>query len=306
MHSRIGDISKPVKTIKTSGRFLGCKEVLIAIVILLVGQNSFASSMENRLEISAFFLEGEVRIINSKNEWTRFHLIGTNAVVDVRNDIHIRLIKNPYHLPQTFPILAPMTGVNVLAGEVPSSFLHKYTLKYYLQLRDEYENLKMKYERGFIGKETNSANEKIVNKLDTDHIFGLNRNQWDVHTQTMVHLDKWEVQLAPKDTGTIVRFIDRKMQMGLTIQPYYPNENSPPDKLVVGSYFRKGTLPAFTEGFKQNLESQAAAELDPDYSVTSTYNTVQSLEVIQLIVTKNVHEGFLSSKNGSQTAIKSD
>jgi hypothetical protein len=295
-----------VNAIKTSGRFLGFKEVLIAIVILLAVQNSFASSLEKRLEISAFFLEGEVRIINSKNEWTRFHLVGTNAVVDVRNDIHIRLIKNPYHLPQTFPILAPMTGVNVLAGEVPSSFLHKYTLKYYLQLRDEYENLKMKYERGFIGKETNSADEKIVHKLDTDHIFDLNRNQWDVHTQTMVHLDEWEVQLAPKDTGTIVRFIDRKMQMGLTIQPYYPNENSPPEKLVVGSYFRKGTLPAFTERFKKNLESQAAAELGPDYSVTATYNTVQSLEIIQLIVTKNVHEGFLSSKNGSQTVTKSD
>jgi hypothetical protein len=299
LYSRIGDIPKPVKAIKTSSRILGFKEVIIAVVILLAGQNSFASSMDKRLEISAVFLEGEVRIVNFKNEWTRFHLVGSDAVVDVRNDIHIRLVKNPYHFPKTFPILAPMTAVNVLAGEVPSSFLHEYTLKYYLQLRDEYDNLKKKYERGFIGTETNSANEKIVNKLDTEHIFGLKRNEWDVHTQTTVHSDEWEVQLAPKETGTVVRFIDRKMQMGLTIQPHYPNDNSPPEKLVVGSYFRKGTLPEFTERFKKNLESQAAAELGPDYSVTATYNTVQSLEVIQLIVTKNAHKEYISSENDS-------
>lgn len=114
------------------------KQVFVG-VLALVGLLNPTTTVAELTDMITDFLEGEVQIIDFNNQVTRFRLVKNNAVVDVRNDIHIRLVDNPYNLPKTFPILAPMTAVELIDGKIPSNYIHKYTLKHYIALREKYE-----------------------------------------------------------------------------------------------------------------------------------------------------------------------
>ncbi len=262
-----------------SNHFYGFKEMIITLLFLLSSQCGIASSVDKSPEITTVFFEGEVEILNFYDHVTRFYLVGSNTVVDVRNDIHVRMIENLHHLPKTFRILTPMTAVNIVAGEIPSNLLHQYTLQYYLELRE-------KYERNFIAKEPLSAKKKILNNIDIYKIWNLNLNEWKVYARDMVHPEGWKTQLFPQDTGTIVMFFDSNSSMGLSVRPFFQDNNSPPVKLIVGSYYPIGTLPKFTDNFKKNLESDEAADLGPDYSVTAIYTPLRLIEVIKLIISQ--------------------
>lgn len=262
-----------------STRFYGFKEIIITLLFLLASQYfCSASSVDESPEIKAVFFEGEVEIIKIYDHVTRFYLVGSNdTVIDVRNDVHLRMVENLHHLPKTFKILAPMTAINIVEGEIPLNLLHQYTLEYYLELRE-------KYERNFIAREPLSAKKKILSNIDIHKIWNLNLNEWTVYAQAMVHPEGWDLQLIPQDTGTVVMFFDRNSSMGLSVRPLYRDDNSPPVKLVVGSYYPIGTLPKFTEIFKKNLESDEASELGPDYSVTAAHAVLQKIETIKLII----------------------
>src|SRR5712671_6525527 len=84
--------------------------------------------------------------------------------------------------------------------------------------------------------------EVIINKEDADLIFTLNKLQWEAHAKRFVHPDGWEIRLSTHDTGTGVMSYDAKSGMGLSIQPFYKNDTSLPDVLIVSSYYRLGIL----------------------------------------------------------------
>ncbi len=270
---------KSEKDMNTSNRFYGFREILITLLFLLASRCfCIASSVDESPEINTVFFEGEVEIIRIYDHVTRFYLVGSNdTVLDVRNDIHLRMVEDLHNLPQTFKILAPMTAVSIVAGEIPLNLLHQYTLQYYLELRE-------KYERTFIAKEPLSAKKKILNDIDIRKIWSLNLNEWKVYAEAMVHPEGWNTQLFPQDTGTAVMFFDSNSSMGLSVRPFYQDSNNPPVKLEVGSYYPVGTLPKFTEIFKQNLERDEAADLGSGYSVTATYTALRKIEVIKLII----------------------
>lgn len=264
---------------KIFNHFYGIKKVIITLALLMSGQSGLASSVENFSEITTLFFEGEVEILNFHDHVTRFYLVGSETVVDVRNDIHLRMVEDLHRLPKTFRILAPMTAVNIVAGEVPSNLLHHYTLQYYLELRE-------KYERNFIAREPLSAKKKVLSTIDIYKIWNLNLNEWKVYAQAMIHPEGWKAKLFQKDTGTVVMFFDSNSSMGLSVRPFYRGSNSPPVKLIVGSYFPAGTLPEFTDIFKKNLESDESADLGQEYSVRATYTTLRLIDVIKLIISK--------------------
>lgn len=260
-----------------SNLFYGIKEIIIALSFLLSSQCAIAASIDNASEISTVFFEGEVKILKFYDHVTRFLHVESNTVMDVRNDIHLRMVENLHHLPETIRILAPMTAVNIIAGEVPPDLLHQHTLQYYLELRE-------KYERNFIAKEPLSAKKTILSNVDIYKIWGLNLNEWKEYAQAMIHPDGWKTQFFPQDSGTVVMFFDNNSSMGLSVRPYYRDNSSPPFKLIVGSYYPKGTLPEFTDKFKKNLESNEAADLGPNYSVKATYTVLRLIEEIKLVI----------------------
>ena len=128
--------------------------------------------------------------------------------------------------------------------------------------------------------------ENIVSKADADHIFSLNRPAWEAYAERMIHPDGWKVQRSRHDTGTAVTAFDEKTNTGLSIQPLYHDDVNPPDELIVGSFYPKGTLQPFTPEFKKKLELGAQEDLGSDYSVSASHADVSSWEGIELTVVR--------------------
>ena len=111
--------------------------------------------------------------------------------------------------------------------------------------------------------------------------------QWEAYAKRMVHPEGWRVRLSPHESGTGVMSYNPKTGVGLSIQPLYGNDTSPPGMLVVGSYFPAGTLPKFTDELKRRMEADAGRDLGPEYSVLARYSALApSIEGIELTVMK--------------------
>ncbi len=262
----------------SSHHFYGFNLIIFTLFLLLSAQCCSASLLHESLDIKTEFFEGEVKTIKFYDHVTRFLLVGSNTtVLDVRNDIHLRMVEDLHRLPKTFKILAPMTAVNIIAGEIPAKLLHQYSLQYYLDLREQYES-------NFIAKKPLSAKKKILSNINIYEILNLNQKEWKSYARAMVHPEGWKAQLLPQDTGIVVMFFDSNSSMGLSVRPFYQDDDSLPETLVVGSYYPIGTLPKFTETFRKDLEREEADNLGPEYSVSATHTALQKIEVIKLII----------------------
>jgi hypothetical protein len=90
--------------------------------------------------VTTAFLQGNVSIVSFDGETTNFRLVENNAIVVVRNDTHLRLVEDISKIPSMphFEVIAPMTAVRVVEGQIPECYLHEYTLDHYLALRRHY------------------------------------------------------------------------------------------------------------------------------------------------------------------------
>lgn len=249
-------------------------------VLILAGQFRLSVAKDEITDMKIDFLEGEVQIIEFNHEITRFRIVENNAVVDVRNDIHLRLVDNPHNLPKVFPIISPMTAVYLVDGEIPSSYIKNHSLKYYLLLKQKYEA------NAQSPAIFTSGMEKIINKDDADYIFGLTRVEWEKYAKRMIPPNGWKIRLLPHDTGTGVMSFDPNIGIGFSVQPLYDKRDSPPAILIVGSYYPIGSLPEFSEDFKKKLEIDAATDLGSTYAVSASYTKTPPFEGIELTVTK--------------------
>ena len=107
--------------------------------------------------------------------------------------------------------------------------------------------------------------ETIVNKQDTDRIFSFNRAQWESYAGQFTYPPGWKLRLYPADSGTGVMALDLENRMGLSVQPLFIDEESPPLMLTVGSYYPAGTLPTFSEELRRQMQASASADLGPAY-----------------------------------------
>jgi|SaaInlV_120m_DNA_4_1040238.scaffolds.fasta_scaffold03623_3 hypothetical protein len=85
------------------------------------------------------FLEAEVQLISFSDAYSKFRL-KNSSIVNVRNDIHIRLVDDPYNIKpnEYFRIMAPMTAVKAISGDIDKNYIKIHQLSYYLNLRDGY------------------------------------------------------------------------------------------------------------------------------------------------------------------------
>lgn len=134
-------------------------------------------------------------------------------------------------------------------------------------------------------KEVMEMSERVISKEDADYIFSLTRSQWEAYAQRMVHPEDWEVRFSPHDTGTSVMAYDPKTSLGLSVQPLYGKETSPPDMLIVGSYFPLGTYPRFTDELKRKIEAASKKDLGARYEVLASYTKMPPFEGVKLMVT---------------------
>lgn len=91
-------------------------------------------------EMITTFFKGNVKIESFDVETTKFRVVDNNAVVLVNNATHLRLVENHLKIAAMpyFEIIAPITAVEVIEGEIPTNYLHEFPLDHYLTLRKHY------------------------------------------------------------------------------------------------------------------------------------------------------------------------
>lgn len=91
------------------------------------------------MDPSGDFLFAYATLISQGLINARYELENSNAVVDVANSTHIRLVEDQFDLPDTFRILAPMDAVKVVSGEIPSNKIHQMKASEYELIRKRYQ-----------------------------------------------------------------------------------------------------------------------------------------------------------------------
>ena len=135
-----------------------------------------------------------------------------------------------------------------------------------------------------------TAQERLVSKQDADRIFGLTRSQWEAEARRMVDSQTWKVLPGPGDHGTGVIATDPKTGVALAVRPSFRDAQSPPDTLVVGSYYPSGTFRRFSDQTRREMEAAAGSDLGKAYSVavafTSTPSPAPGFDVVEVIITR--------------------
>ncbi|MCH8041685.1 MAG: sel1 repeat family protein [Nitrospinae bacterium] len=139
------------------------------------------------------------------------------------------------------------------------------------------------------GEQNPLHGERIISKADADYVFNLTKPEWEAYANRMIHPMGWEARLAPHDTGTAVMAFNPATGFGLSIQPFYSDDDTRPGALMVGSYFPLGTLPEFTDEYKNQIEAEAKTDLGSDYSVSAIYKKMSpTLEGLELLIGKEI------------------
>ena len=125
----------------------------------------------------------------------------------------------------------------------------------------------------------------VVKKLQVDHIYSLARPEWEIFAKRMTHATM-KVQLSTVETGIGVMMYDPSTGAGVSFQPLYRDNVSPPDLLIVGQYLPSGIVGGLTDELKRAVEAAAQDELGPAYSVSATYFTKPPLDGIELMITR--------------------
>ncbi len=126
----------------------------------------------------------------------------------------------------------------------------------------------------------------LVSREDTSYIFSLNKHQWEAYATRVAHPPDWNLSLTPNDTGTAVIAFDPATGVGMSIQPLYADEENPPEVVIFGSYYPRGTLPEFTDDLQRQTEEQAEQDLGSPYRVAASYGSYPFGEGVELTVTK--------------------
>ena len=130
--------------------------------------------------------------------------------------------------------------------------------------------------------------EKIISKSDADYIFTLNKPQWEEYIKKANHPEGWEVRIySPTlDTGSVMGAFDPKTGMGLSVQPLFESNYSPPIMIIVESWYPKG-MATFTDEMKHVIENEARKDLGTGYRIKLRQRKEAKWDVIQLQITKS-------------------
>lgn len=129
----------------------------------------------------------------------------------------------------------------------------------------------------------------ILNKVDADHIFSLNRLEWESYAKDLAYPEGWKVRLDPSDNGSGVLGHHPTTGIELTMRPYYDNAIDPPEVLFVVSRYPLGRAPKFNAELKSDLEYEAKRNLGPEYSVSVSYTKSSPFEEIELMIKRVSH-----------------
>lgn len=151
---------------------------------------------------------------------------------------------------------------------------------------------------GLVPSPSCTERPRIISREDADLIFSLTRSQWEAYAQRMILPWGWETRRSSVSTGSMIMGVNVQNGMALSIQPFFTDDQSTPDMLVVGSWHVTGTW-SFTESLKQSIDQAVRHDLGPAYSMSVNFERVSRFDVVEFTITK---AGAVSKKRPAEIA----
>ncbi|MGZ9260778.1 MAG: hypothetical protein ACXW6V_14980 [Candidatus Binatia bacterium] len=128
--------------------------------------------------------------------------------------------------------------------------------------------------------------EKLLVKSDVLLMFRVTKLEW-AKAASGLAAPGWSIRYAAHDTGAEVIGVSPYTGAGLSIRPFFVNETTTPESIVIVNVLPPGTSTPMTASGRKEMESLAQQELGPAYSVTLKHKINANLQmVIEFWITK--------------------
>jgi len=209
------------------------------------------------------FVEGLVEFLDGTMEYTRFRVVSNDAIIEVRNDTHLRFNVSSSGSARTIQILAPTTAVTVKDGFIPESYLKTYSISHYLTLKDQYE-----------GEQSKSHDSKLLSPFplsDIKQFFGVSRKQWEdvfIPMASSMFSSEFTVGTNQYDTGVALIAMRNDSSFGYTFQPFFSDTGSGMDMLLFTNWVAEPSyLGRVTNKTLAELEKTWQTDLGPSFEL---------------------------------------
>ena len=127
--------------------------------------------------------------------------------------------------------------------------------------------------------------DTFISKAEVERVFAMRKSEWEAYAPRVAD-PKWKIRLSRSSTGLGVLAFDPVTGVGISVQPHYVDDKSPPTTLVVGSFHPLGKPPA-NLSTEKDVERKARRELGAKYFVLARHVELPpAWEGIELVVTR--------------------
>ena len=241
------------------------------------------------------FLEGNVRAINFDTKVTRFRIVENNAVIEVRNDLHIRLVDNIFDSPPTFPIIAPMTAVDIVDGSIPESYIKIYSISHYQNLNAEYHKKALASSDSPAASSTDSSVENYYEnnsfkKDDLKIYFDFTKTEWEEYSRNMNVPESAKAKVSTvyegNDFGILVEIGDEH-SFSYKITGMFRDNEDTIYAFRMEQFFPHGSIVEEQKALLCELHQTSNSLIEPEYSSHATFEEQQSFDQLTITITKN-------------------
>lgn len=241
------------------------------------------------------FLEGNVRTLNFDTKITKFRVIENDAVIEVRNDLHIRLVDNIFDSPATFPIIAPMTAVDIVDGSIPESYIKKYPISHYQNLNAEYHKKALASSKSPAESPADSPVENYYEnnsfkKDDLKIYFDFSKTEWEEYSHNMNLPESAKAKVSTihegNDFGILVESGDEH-SFSYKITGMFRDNEDTIHAFRIEQFFPHGSIVEEQKALLSELHQTSNSLIEPEYSSQATFEEQQSFDQLTITITKN-------------------
>jgi hypothetical protein len=124
-----------------------------------------------------------------------------------------------------------------------------------------------------------------LSKAAVELRFSFNKARWANAAHTVVAAD-WIVEFNDDPGGRQVIALDPSTKVGLSIRPYFRDEKSPPEMVMIENYYHIRTLGSLSDEVRQLMEAITQEGLGGAYHVRLSFRQTEDHDVVQFLVTE--------------------
>lgn len=266
--------------------------IIFFIIFVLVLQSGCSVSKKNISEEEIDFIEGELKILDFNNQFTRFEIPRSKNIISLKNDIHIRLKSD--HTNNLYSILAPVTAVDVSDRKlIPLDLIKKYKMSHFDNLSKNLNENK-NIEKNMVSNEKNFlesyySEQHIFEKNTLDMYFAFSINDWidyATYTEKKDKKIKFEKRIEGKNITIVFSTIDNDPLYGIgTVTDEFSDKIG---AVIVTKFYEGKNMPEGEKIFYEKLLHSSSYKVpNSNYSVFSECQKILNNYILVFTIIRN-------------------